>query len=120
MASRFRVFFSYRERSQEIDIEGKYTMADLESLNPTQDERVMAALAQISVLVPFLGVVAPIVIWVTQKDKSRYVAFQSLQAVAFQLTMVFAWFLGGAVICARSSVCFLRSPWHLPPSLPNP
>ncbi len=46
-------------------------MTDLDLLTPSRDERVMAALAQISVLVLFLGVVAPIVIWVTQKDKSR-------------------------------------------------
>ena len=93
-----------------IDIKGKYTMTDLESLKPTQDERVMAALAQISVLVPFLGVVAPIVIWVTQKDKSYYVAFQSLQAIAFQLTMVFAWFIGmGCYMCSFFSM-FLAIP----------
>ena len=85
-------------------------MTDLDSLTPSQDERVMAALAQISVLVPFLGVIAPIVIWVTQKDKSRYVAFQSLQAVAFQLTLVFAWFVGmGCYMCSFFSI-FLTIP----------
>ena len=86
-------------------------MTDLDTLTPTQDERVMAALAQISVLVPFLGVVAPIVIWVTQKDKSRYVAFQSLQAIAFQLTMILAWFVGmGCYMCSFFSV-FLVIPF---------
>jgi uncharacterized Tic20 family protein len=80
-------------------------MTDLDSLTPSQDERVMAALAQVSVLVPFLGVIAPIVIWVTQKDKSRYVAFQSLQAIAFQLTMVLAWFVGmGCYMCSFFSM----------------
>lgn len=86
-------------------------MTNLDSLTPSQDERVMAALAQISVLVPFLGVIAPIVIWVTQKDKSRYVAFQSLQAVAFQLTMILAWFVGmGCYMCSFFSV-FLVIPF---------
>ena len=85
-------------------------MTDLDLLTPSQDERVMAALAQISVLVPFLGVIAPVVIWVTQKDKSRYVAFQSLQAVAFQLTLVFAWFVGmGCYMCSFFSI-FLTIP----------
>jgi uncharacterized Tic20 family protein len=85
-------------------------MTDLDSLIPTQDERVMAALAQISVLVPFLGVIAPIVIWVTQKDKSRYVEFQSLQAIAFQLTMILAWFIGmGCYMCSFFSM-FLAIP----------
>jgi uncharacterized protein len=85
-------------------------MTDLDSLTPTQDERVMAVLAQISVLVPFLGVIAPIVIWVTQKDKSRYVEFQSLQAIAFQLTMILAWFIGmGCYMCSFFSM-FLAIP----------
>ena len=69
-------------------------MTDIDSLTPTQDDRVMAALSHISAILPMMGVVAPIVIWVTQKDKSKYVAFQSLQALAFQLTMILAWFIG--------------------------
>jgi uncharacterized protein len=96
---------------QEVVHKEEYTMTDLDSLTPTQDERVMAALAQISVLVPFLGVVAPIVIWVTQKDKSRYVEFQSLQAIAFQLTMILAWFVGmGCYMCSFFSM-FLVIPF---------
>lgn len=76
-------------------------MTDLDNLDPTPDERVMAALAHISVLLPLMGVIAPIVIWVTQKDKSRYVAFQSLQALIYQLTMIIAWFLGmGCYMCS--------------------
>lgn len=69
-------------------------MTDLDSLTPTPDERVMAALSHVAVLLPMIGIVAPIFIWVTQKDKSRYVAFQALQAVAFQLVMIASWFIG--------------------------
>ena len=61
---------------------------------PTQDERVMAALSHASALLPMMGVIAPIVIWVTQKEKSRYVAFQALQALSFQAVMIIAWFIG--------------------------
>ncbi len=69
-------------------------MKNLDSLTPTQDERVMAALSHVSALIPLMGVIAPIVIWVTQKDKSQYVAFQALQALAYQLSMIAAWFIG--------------------------
>jgi uncharacterized Tic20 family protein len=41
-----------------------------------------------------MGVIAPILIWITQKEKSKYVAFQSLQALTYQLTMILAWFVG--------------------------
>jgi uncharacterized Tic20 family protein len=69
-------------------------MENIASITPTQDERVMAALAHISALLPMMGVVAPIIIWVTQKGKSKFVAFQSLQALAYQLSMILAWFVG--------------------------
>lgn len=52
---------------------------------PSQDERTMAALAHGSILLFGMGVVAAIVLWVTQKEKSRYVAFQALQAVVYHI-----------------------------------
>ena len=52
-----------------------------------------------------MGVIAPIVIWVTQKEKSRYVAFQSLQALIYQLAMIIAWFLGmGCYMCSAFGI----------------
>jgi uncharacterized Tic20 family protein len=66
-----------------------------------QDERIMAALSHISVLLPLIGIFSPILIWVTQKEKSRYVAFQSLQALAYQLSMIIAYALGmGCYFCS--------------------
>jgi len=68
---------------------------------PSQDERVMAALANISVLVPFMGLIAPIAIWATQKDKSAYVRFQALQAAAYQTGLILFWFAGmGSHMCS--------------------
>lgn len=69
-------------------------VTNIDSLTPNQDERVMAALSHVSALLPMIGVIAPIIIWATQKEKSRYVAFQSLQAIAYQLSMIAAWFIG--------------------------
>jgi uncharacterized Tic20 family protein len=63
------------------------------TLEPTQpDERVMAGLSHISVLMPVTGVILPLIIWVTQKDKSRFVHFQALQAIAYQYMMVLFYF----------------------------
>jgi uncharacterized Tic20 family protein len=76
-------------------------MTDLNSLTPTQDERVMASLSHVSALLPMMGVIAPIVIWVTQREKSEYVAFQALQALVYQLVMIAAWIIGwGFYLCA--------------------
>jgi len=64
--------------------------------SPSQDERIIAALANVTIVLPFWGAIGAIVIWATQKDKSKYVAFQSLQAVVYHLVLVLAGFLAGA------------------------
>ncbi len=71
------------------------------TLTPNQNERVIAALAHVSILLPFMGVIAPLVIWITQKEKSPYVAFQASQALAYQLIMILAGFV--------ESGCYLSS-----------
>jgi uncharacterized Tic20 family protein len=81
------------------------------STEPTQNDKIMAALAHVSALLPLMGVIAPIIIWATQKDKSEYVAFQALQAVAYQLLMVLAWFLGMGCYMLSFFTTFLTLPF---------
>jgi uncharacterized Tic20 family protein len=77
--------------------------AQTPSLNPNtplsqSDERLWAMLAHLSILLNlvtgFLGIVAPIIIYALYKDRSRYVAYQSMQAFVFQLV----WWLGGSFL----------------------
>ena len=77
---------------------------------PSQNDKIMAALAHISAVLPLMGVIAPIIIWVTQKDKAEYVAFQSLQAVAYQLLMILAWFVGMGCYMLSFFTTFLSIP----------
>ncbi|MBN1486306.1 MAG: DUF4870 domain-containing protein [Anaerolineae bacterium] len=67
-------------------------------LSPS-DERTWAMLAHLSVLLNlvtgFLGVAAALLIYLIYKDRSRYVAYQSLQAFFFQLIF---WAGGGLLI----------------------
>ena len=62
------------------------------------EERQWAMFAHLGVLVNlvsgFLGLAVPLIIYVIYKDRSRYVAYQSLQALIFQLI----WWLGGGII----------------------
>lgn len=84
-----------------------------------KDEEVMAALAHGSILLGIFtngigGVVAALVIWLIEKEKSAYAAFQALQALVYQaaaflLTML-AW-------CCWGVVWMLG---FLPPLLANP
>ena len=64
----------------------------------TADERTWAMLAHLSVLANlvtgFLGPVIALVIYLVYKDRSRFVAFHSMQAFLFQIV---AWVGGGAL-----------------------
>lgn len=62
---------------------------------PAQDERILAALSHASALLPFWGIIASIVIWATQKDKSKFVAFQSIQAVTYHFVAILGFLLAG-------------------------
>jgi len=66
-------------------------------LSPS-DERTWAMLAHLSVLANlvtgFLGPVAALIIYLVYKDRSRYVAYHSMQAFVFQLL----WWVGGGVL----------------------
>ena len=65
----------------------------------TRDERVLAGLAHSSILVGIFtngvgGIAAALVIWLNQKEKSDYAAFQSLQALVYQaVTFLLVWLL---------------------------
>lgn len=69
---------------------------------PQQDEKILAALSHASALLPFWGIIASIVIWATQKDKSKFVAFQALQAVAYQFVGILGFLLTG--VCYMCSI----------------
>ena len=62
------------------------------------EERQWAMFAHLGVLVNlisgFLGPAVPLIIYMVYKDRSRYVAYQSLQALIFQLI----WWVGGGIL----------------------
>lgn len=69
----------------------------LAPLSPAE-ERQWAMFAHLGVLTNlfsgFLGPIVPLAIYMIYKDRSRYVAYQSLQALIFQLI----WWVGGGLL----------------------
>jgi len=61
---------------------------------PSADERVTAALAHGVVIAYGLGAVGAVVMWLLQKEKSKYVAFQALQAAVYQLVGLLVYIIG--------------------------
>jgi uncharacterized protein len=74
------------------------------------EERQWAMLAHLSILINLfsgiLGLVAALVIYVVFKDRSRYVAYQSLQAFLFQLI---GWVGSGVLIGAAWTITGILS-----------
>lgn len=50
---------------------------------PTSDERLLAMLSHLSIFLG--GIILPIILWATQKEKSKFVRFHSLQAIFYHL-----------------------------------
>lgn len=79
----------------------------------------MAALAHGSILLGVLtsgigGIFAAMIIWLTQRDKSAYVAYQALQALVYQTSVLFLTVIG---FCLWGVVFTISI---LPPMLANP
>lgn len=65
----------------------------------TDDERRMGALAHGSIMLGVFtsgigGIFAAMVIWITQREKSAYIAYQSLQAMVYQTIILLASVIG--------------------------
>lgn len=59
--------------------------------NLSSSERWLAALAHAGILIPSFGFVVPLIVWVTQREKSAFARFQALQALAYQLLLAVVW-----------------------------
>ena len=90
-----------------------------EKLAPTKDETVLAGLAHGSVLLGLFtsgvgGIVAALVIWVTQKEKSPYAAAQALQSMVYQavtfVIMMIGWCCWTALYLALIFVPLISNP----------
>jgi uncharacterized Tic20 family protein len=62
---------------------------------PTSDERTLGILSHILAIVPGVGILGPLVIWLINKDGSQFVSASAKESLNFQLTLIIAW-----IICA--------------------
>ncbi|MCC6581829.1 MAG: DUF4870 domain-containing protein [Phycisphaeraceae bacterium] len=69
-------------------------MTYFDLLTLTRKERLIAGASHLFVVIPFLGFLAPIIIWTNNEDRSEYIAFQSLQALVYQVMTLVIWLIG--------------------------
>lgn len=65
---------------------------------PNSDERILAALAHGSVFLSFLGPIGPLIVWITQRRKSKYASFHAMQAMGFQVITFWLWIFLSALL----------------------
>lgn len=73
---------------------------------PSQDDKIVGALAHAAALMPMWGIIAPVLIWVTQREKSEYIRQQSAQALAWQLLQIVLFFIGMGLYMASFFLSF--------------
>jgi uncharacterized Tic20 family protein len=86
----------------------------------SSDEKLMSLLSHLSIIIPNIGVIAPIIIWVTQKDKSKFVRFNAIQAIFFQLlffVLVILSVFTGVILMLVSTLILTKTPDAAPGTL---
>ncbi len=87
-----------------IDVQPETGTKDSQPLLSKSEENTLAMFAHLSILLNlvtgFLGLVPALIIYFAYKDRSRYVAYQSLQAIIFQLV----YFFGAAILAVIVAV----------------
>ena len=77
------------------------------------DDKLMSMFSHLAILIPNIGILAPIVIWFTQKEKSKFVRYNALQAIFFQLLFFILLMLSifvGIILMAISIILANASP----------
>ena len=57
----------------------------MNQINKSTESRLLAALAHASVVAQGIGILVGVLVYIFQRDKSHYAAFQALQAAVYQL-----------------------------------
>ena len=84
------------------------------------ENRLLAALAHGSIFAQGVGILVGVIVYITQRDKSHYAAFQALQAAVFQfINLIIAmamWVIWG-VFYGLSMIPLVQQPNSDPPAL---
>src|SRR5260221_8073717 len=65
---------------------------------PTSDERLLAILSHLLAIVPGIGILGPLVIYLVKKDESGFVAANAKESLNFQITMILAYIISALLL----------------------
>lgn len=98
-------------------------MDEQKPTSPDAESRLLAALAHASIIAQGLGLLVGVVIYLTQREKSRYAAFQALQAAMYQLgalVVTVGLWLAWGILYGLSMIPIIRLAEAAPDAPPPP
>jgi len=69
------------------------------------EERLLALLSHILAIVPGIGILGPLVIYLVKKNESPFVRDNALESLNFQLTIILLYILAGILVLALIVNC---------------
>ncbi|MEW6650367.1 MAG: DUF4870 domain-containing protein, partial [Chloroflexota bacterium] len=76
-------------------------------LDPTREERLAAAICHLGAFVPYIGILATLIIWLTQKERSALLRRQGLDALLFQGAATVLYLLASGVLGGMYFLVFI-------------
>ena len=64
----------------------------------TSEERIFSAISHAAIVLPYLGLLAPLAIWITMREKSPWLRYQALQALAYQILQFVFLMIGSCLV----------------------
>ncbi len=89
MGRDFRYPFFGDRMARSLEYQGPETA----SLPEDKEDHVVGAVCHSTAALVFWGIITPIVVWVTQHDRSKFLRFQALQATIYQTIGLIAYFV---------------------------
>lgn len=80
------------------DTNSFYGTADMPPVPPASEEKTMAILAHILSIVPGIGIIAPLVIYLVKKDDSSFVAYHARESLNFQITVILLYIISAILM----------------------
>jgi len=86
--------------------------ADESLYRPGSDDRILAMLSHILAIVPGVGILGPLVIYLVKKDDSPFVAAHARESLNFQITIILGYIIWAILIVVLIGF-FMLAVWSI-------
>src|SRR5688572_25695776 len=74
---------------------------------PSGDERNLAILSHVLAIIPGVGIIAPLVIYLLKNRESQFVAYHSRESLNFQITVIIMYFIAFLLVILLVGILLL-------------